>query len=102
MKIPKLNSDFAKSVTTLVSGTVLSQLIVFALSPLISRLYSPEESANFSIYARIILFVSTIARARFESALALPKRNEHAFSLYRLIVQLVIISFFIRVILDLV
>ncbi len=97
MKIPKLNSDFAKSVTTLVSGTVLSQLIVFALSPLISRLYSPEESANFSIYARIILFVSTIATARFESALALPKRNEHAFSLYRLIVQLVIISFFISI-----
>ena len=97
MKVPKLNSDFAKSVTTLVSGTVLSQLIVFALSPIISRLYSPEESANFSIYARIILFVSTIATARFESALALPKRNEHAFSLYRLIVQLVIISFFISI-----
>ncbi len=97
MKISKLNSDFAKSVTTLVSGTVLSQLIVFALSPIISRLYSPEENANFSIYARIILFVSTIATARFESALALPKRNEHAFSLYRLIVQLVIISFFVSI-----
>lgn len=102
MKIPKLNSDFAKSVTTLVSGTVLSQLIVFALSPLISRLYSPEESANFSIYARIILFVSTIATARFESALALPKRNEHAFSLYRLIVQLVIISFFISILVSII
>jgi O-antigen/teichoic acid export membrane protein len=97
LKISKLNSDFAKSVTTLVSGTVLSQLIVFALSPIISRLYSPEENANFSIYARIILFVSTIATARFESALALPKRNEHAFSLYRLIVQLVIISFFVSI-----
>jgi O-antigen/teichoic acid export membrane protein len=102
LKIPKLNSDFAKSVTTLVSGTVLSQLIVFALSPLISRLYSPEESANFSIYARIILFVSTIATARFESALALPKRNEHAFSLYRLIVQLVIISFFISILVSII
>jgi O-antigen/teichoic acid export membrane protein len=102
LKVPTLNSDFAKSVTTLVSGTVLSQLIVFALSPIISRLYSPEESANFSIYARIILFVSTIATARFESALALPKRNEHAFSLYRLIVQLVIISFFISILVSII
>lgn len=102
MKVPKLNSDFAKSVTTLVSGTVLSQLIVFALSPIISRLYTPEESASFSIYARIILFVSTIATARFESALALPKRNEHAFSLYRLIVQLVIISFFISILVSII
>ncbi len=95
--LSKLKGDFAKSVMTLVTGTVLSQIIVFALSPIISRLYSPEETANFSIYTRIIVFVSTIATARFESALALPKRNEHAFSLYRLIVQLVIISFFVSI-----
>jgi O-antigen/teichoic acid export membrane protein len=102
LKIPKLNSDFAKSVTTLVTGTVLSQLIVFALSPIISRLYTPEETANFSIYTRIIIFVSTLATARFESALALPKRNEHAFSLYRLIVQLVLISFFASIFLSII
>jgi O-antigen/teichoic acid export membrane protein len=95
MKIlSKLKGDFAKSVMTLVTGTILSQIIVLALSPIISRLYSPEETANFSIYMRIILFVSTIATARFESALALPKRIEHAFSLYRLLIQLIIISFF--------
>jgi O-antigen/teichoic acid export membrane protein len=92
--LSKLKGDFAKSVMTLVTGTVLSQIIVLALSPIISRLYTPEESANFSIYMRIILFVSTIATARFESALALPKRIEHAFSLYRLLIQLIIISFF--------
>ena len=99
MKIlSKIKGDFAKSVMTLVTGTVLSQLIVFALSPIISRIYSPEETAYFSIYMRIVLFVSTIATARFESALALPKRIEHAFSLYRLILQLIIITFFLSII----
>lgn len=102
MKFLKIENDFAKSVTTLVSGTVLSQLIVFALSPIISRLYSPEETANFSIYTRIIIFVSTLATARFESALALPRRNEHAFSLYRLIVQLILISFFVSIFLSII
>jgi O-antigen/teichoic acid export membrane protein len=92
--LSKLKGDFAKSVMTLVTGTVLSQIIVFALSPIISRLYSPEETAYFSIYMRIVLFVSTIATARFESALALPKRIEHAFSLYRLLIQLILITFF--------
>jgi len=101
MKIlSNLKSDFAKSVMTLVTGTVLSQIIVLALSPIISRLYSPEETANFSIYTRIIIFVSTLATARFESALALPKRNEHAFSLYRLIVQLIFISFAVSLVLS--
>ncbi len=94
MKIrSKIKGDFAKSVMTLVTGTVLSQIIVFALSPIISRIYTPEETAYFSVYTRIILFVSTIATARFESAIALPKRNEHAFSLYRLLVQLILLTF---------
>ncbi len=100
MKIFRLEGDFVNSVRTLVTGTIFSQLIVFALYPIISRLYSPEENASFSIYSRIILFVSTIATARFETALLLPKRNEHAFSLYRLIIQLVIITFFISIILS--
>jgi len=100
LRLSKFNNDFARSVTTLVSGTVLSQLVVFALSPVISRLYSPEETANFSIYTRIIIFVSTLATARFESALALPKRNEHAFSLYRLMVQLILISFVVSIVLS--
>ncbi len=93
--LSKLKSDFAKSVITLVSGTVISQIIVLALSPIISRIYTPEESAYYSVYMRIIVFISTIATARFEFALALPKRIEHAFSLYRLLIQLILISFLI-------
>ena len=85
--------DFTKSVLTLVTGTVISQIIVFFFSLIISRLYTPEETSFFSIYTRIVLFVSTLATARFESALALPKREEHAFSLYRLLIQLITISF---------
>ena len=85
--------DFTKSVLTLVTGTVISQIIVFFFSLIISRLYTPEETSYFSIYTRIVLFVSTLATARFESALALPKREEHAFSLYRLLIQLITISF---------
>ena len=93
--LSKLKSDFAKSVIALVSGTVISQIIVLVLSPIISRIYTPEESAYYSVYMRIIVFISTIATARFEFALALPKRIEHAFSLYRLLVQLILISFLI-------
>ena len=93
--LSKLKSEFAKSVITLVSGTVISQIIVLALYPIISRIYTPEESAYYSVYMRIIVFISTIATARFEFALALPKRIEHAFSLYRLLIQLILISFII-------
>jgi O-antigen/teichoic acid export membrane protein len=99
LKLEKFNNDFVKSVATLVTGTVLAQIVVFLVSPIISRFYTPVEVANFSIYTRIIILVSTLATARFESALALPKRNEHAFTLYRLIVRLVFISFIVSIIL---
>ena len=55
--LSKLKSDFAKSVITLVSGTVISQIIVLALYPIISRIYTPEESAYYSVYMRIIVFI---------------------------------------------
>lgn len=103
MNIPlKFKGDFARSVVTLVTGTVFSQIVVFLLSPIISRIYSPSEMADFAIYTRALVFVSTIATARFESALALPKREEHAFSLYRLLIQLIKYSFFISLFLSLI
>ena len=88
-------NDFVKSVTILVTGTILSQLVVFLLSPIISRLYTPEDNADFAIFIRIVIFISTIVTARFESALVLPKKDEHAFSLYQLLILLIKYGFII-------
>lgn len=79
------------SVLVLVSGTVLAQLFTYLLSPVISRLYDPAEMSYLSLFSRIVTFLAVIATARFELAFPLPKRDEHAFSLYRLSVQITII-----------
>ena len=91
----RLKTDFVSSVLILVSGTVVAQLIAYALSPLISRLYAPEEMSYLSLFSRIVGFLAVISTARFELAFPLPKREEHAFSLYKVSLKITGIVFLI-------
>jgi O-antigen/teichoic acid export membrane protein len=76
-------SEFFNSVATLASGTILAQVIAFAVSPILTRLYSAEEMSYLSVFSRLVMFLGVIATIRMEVAFTLPKRTEHAFSLYR-------------------
>jgi O-antigen/teichoic acid export membrane protein len=86
-------SDFVRSVATLITGTILAQLITYLLSPVITRLYDPEETSYLSLFARIIAFFAVVATARYELAFSLPKRDEHAFSLYRVSLRIALAMF---------
>jgi O-antigen/teichoic acid export membrane protein len=78
-------SDFSKNVLTLISGVALAQLIPFLLSPILSRIYSPEDFGEYAIYNSIVGVLVIISTARFEYAIALPKENINAFRLVKLI-----------------
>jgi teichuronic acid exporter len=86
-------SDFIRSVATLASGTILAQLLTYALTPIITRLYTDDEMSYQSVFTRLILFISIIATARYELAFMLPKREEHAYSLYRVSMRVLWIVF---------
>ena len=80
-------SEFIGSVATLASGTVIGHLAAILFSPIITRLYSAEEMSYQSVFTRIVLFLSVVATARFEFAFTLPKRMEHAYSLFRVSIK---------------
>ncbi|MFN5416949.1 MAG: lipopolysaccharide biosynthesis protein [Flavobacteriia bacterium] len=88
--LAKLNikSEFFKSVLVLTSGTVLAQIISYLLSPIITRLYSPEDVGEFGFYVRIVTLISTIATARYELSLPVPKNENHAFQIFRLTIRI--------------
>lgn len=93
--LKRLKTDFVSSVLILVSGTVFAQIIAYSLSPIITRLYSPEEMSYLSLFSRIITFLAVIATARFELAFPLPKRDEHAFSLYNVSLRITLVTTFV-------
>ncbi|MDG2154118.1 MAG: lipopolysaccharide biosynthesis protein [Crocinitomicaceae bacterium] len=86
------NSDFLKSLAILMTGTIIAQAIGYLLAPIITRLFTPEEMGEFGIFQRLTAFIATIATARYEFALPLPKKDKHAFLLFRYILRLVFIT----------
>lgn len=60
---------------TLVSGTAFTQLIAILFSPLISRLYDPNDFAFFSIFLSISVIISTIGSGRYERAILLEREK---------------------------
>jgi O-antigen/teichoic acid export membrane protein len=84
----RIQSDFLKSIMVLTSGTILAQIVSYLTTPLITRLFTPEEMGELGVFLRLTAFVTAIATARYEVSLPLPKSNFHAFQLFRLSVRI--------------
>lgn len=87
-KLFSLRSGFVKNVSTLVTGTAISQAINFLSTPLLTRIYSPEEFAVFQIFYATASIISVIATLRYELAIVAPSSEEEA-------IDLVSVSFFL-------
>ncbi|MBK9321222.1 MAG: oligosaccharide flippase family protein [Bacteroidetes bacterium] len=74
-------SGFVKNVTTLVTGTAIAQFINILSTPLLTRIYSPEEFAVFQIFYSIAAIFSVIATLRYELAIMAPENEEEALDL---------------------
>ena len=84
------NSDFLKSLAILMTGTIIAQQLDTYWPQLSQGLY-PEEMGEFAIFQRFC-FIATIATARYELALPLPKKDKDAFYLFRFSLKLTVIT----------
>lgn len=69
---------FARSVSVLTIGAALGQAITVLVSPILTRLYSPEDFGVFGVFASILGIVTVVASLRYEYALPLPEDDETA------------------------
>lgn len=82
--------QFIRNVSILAGGTVIAQVINFTISPILTRLYSPDEFGVLTVYISIISFLCVIASWRFELAIPLPEDDESAVNLLVLSISIVI------------
>jgi lipopolysaccharide exporter len=75
-------SAFIRNVFIVMSGTVLAQVLSFALSPVISRLFSPSDFGVFGSFSAILAVVAAGMTLQYSQALVLPKHREDAFGLF--------------------
>jgi len=90
-----VKSDFVKYIIVLMSGTMTAQLLAYVFAPIITRLYTPEESAELGIFALIIGIGGALATARYELALPIIKSEVHSYRIYLIAIRTtVIVSLF--------
>jgi O-antigen/teichoic acid export membrane protein len=88
----KPKSEFARNVLTLMTGTTIAQAIPIAISPILTRIYTPEDFGMFALYMSVASIISVVATGGYEHAIMLPKRDND--SIHLVILSLLITFLF--------
>ena len=70
------------------TGTTIAQAIPIAISPILTRIYTPEDFGVFALYMAIAAIISVVSTGRYEMAIMLPKRNEDVNAIVKLLLIL--------------
>ena len=85
--IERLNSNrFLKNFAALFSATLFAQFINIAASPILTRIYSPEEFGYFSFYLSVCALLIVYTTGRYEFAINTVKSEEESQQLFKVVV----------------
>jgi len=80
--VPK--GSFGSNVLTLMTGTTIAQVIPIAVSPILTRLYTPGDFGIFNLYLAIISILSVVVTGRYEFSIMLPEKEEDSINIFAL------------------
>ena len=78
MPMFSLNSKFTKDVVTLVTGTAMAQAIPLALSPILTRLYTPDDFGVLAIYMSLAAVLTVFVSLKYDLAIIIPEKDSDA------------------------
>lgn len=85
------NSSFAKSVMMITSGTIFAQALNTLLSPIITRIYSPEEYGVLTVYTALLGMISLLGALCYDSAIPIADDDEKAINVLALSIAVLLI-----------
>jgi O-antigen/teichoic acid export membrane protein len=71
-------SRYLRNIFVLLTGTTLSQAVPIIASPLLTRLYTPNDFGVFAFIMSFVFVLSSISSFRYDIAILLPKTKRHA------------------------
>jgi O-antigen/teichoic acid export membrane protein len=74
-------SEFVRNVATLATGTTLAQAIPIAISPILTRIYTPEDFGILSLFMAMTAILGSICNGKYELAILLPKSAHEALNI---------------------
>lgn len=75
---------FLGHVAALMTGAVIAQAVPVLLSPVLTRIYVPEDFAAFAIFMSVNAVISVVAAGRYDQAILLPRDDEDALNVVAL------------------
>ena len=85
-------SQYKKNILIMVGGRAIAQVIPILITPLFTRLYSPQEYGIFSIYTTIVSIIAMISNGRYCLSIVLPKEKRDSTILFYVSSLLTIIT----------
>jgi O-antigen/teichoic acid export membrane protein len=85
-------SNFARNVATVVSASAVAQGLLLLASPLITRLYTPEDFGVFTVFASLLSILTVPACGRFEQAIALPDDDREAVNILTMALGVLLVT----------
>jgi O-antigen/teichoic acid export membrane protein len=88
--LPK--SEFARALGLLLGGSIAGQMIGLAISPIITRLYTPSDFGVMGFYLSLLMICTASSMLRYEAAIPVADADEEAISLVALCIILALMS----------
>lgn len=85
-------SEFFRHVLTLGVGTVLAQSVPILVSPVLTRLYSPEAFGMLALFMSLSAIIGVAADGKYEFAILLPEKDAAAFTIVCLCMLLLVFT----------
>ena len=95
-------TELSRSSATLIAGSTIAQAVPIAVSPILTRLYRPEDFGVFALFVAMVAIFSVVAMGRYEMAILLPEKDEDAMNLFALAGSILLVfSLFLLVLITL-
>lgn len=74
----KVKSSFARNILILLTGSSIAQAIPIAITPILTRLYTPNDFGVLAIFVALTTILGSIVSGRYELAIILPEDDDEA------------------------
>jgi O-antigen/teichoic acid export membrane protein len=71
----KLKSSFERNVLTVMTGTGLAQIFPVLISPILTRIYTPEDFGVLAIYILGLSLLTILATGKYEKCFIFTQKS---------------------------
>lgn len=93
-----MKSNFLKASVTLISGSILTQILAVLVSPVMTRIYSEAEIGEYTLILTAVSMFGAVVCGRYDMSIVAEENEKNVFSLIKLsFVLTLIISFLVSI-----